>query len=276
MSYLLRNEPRFHDYWLSHVDLSDPQHDRWVELEGQQLAEGASHVQAVSRVFPVRERDVLDVGCQWGATCIALSRAGARSCGVDIDEDFINGARLRADEQGVQIDVRVGHSEAIPFPDESFDVVLLHNVIEHVRSHRETVSELVRVLRPGGGLWLTGPNRLSPQLLVRDPHYSMFGVSILPARVGELYVTRVRRYPSWTVGTFPLASRIESMLVDSSMEIIGSSRLDAPARSPLERRLNRLSSTTLFNLRRYFYVAARRPPDCDEPPARPQKPRNLG
>ncbi len=260
MSYFARNEPRFHDYWVSHVDLSDPQHERWLEMEGQQLAEGASHVESVGRFFPVKDRDVLDVGCQWGATCIALARAGARACGVDIDDDFINGARLRAEEQTVRIDVRRGVAEAIPYPDKSFDVVLLHNVIEHVRNHRETMSELARVLRPGGGLWLTGPNRLSPQLLLRDPHYSMFGVSVLPAKLGELYVTRVRRYPSWTVGTFPVASHIERMLVEDGMEIIGSSRLDAPTRSSLERRLNRLSSTTLFNLRRYFYIAARRSP----------------
>jgi 2-polyprenyl-3-methyl-5-hydroxy-6-metoxy-1,4-benzoquinol methylase len=260
VSYLERHEPRFHAFWVSSVDHSDPQHERWLELEGEQLAEGKTHVETIARFFPVDGRDVLDIGCQWGATCVALARAGARASGIDIEDDFIEGAGIRAAEQGVEIDLRTGVGEALPYLDASFDLVVLHNVIEHVRSHRETIGEIVRILRPGGGLWLTGPNRLSPQLLLRDPHYSMLGISVLPAKLGEFYVTRVRRYPSWTVGTFPIASRLERMLVERGMEIVGSSRLDASTRSARERRLNRLSSSMLFNLRRYFFIAARRVP----------------
>jgi 2-polyprenyl-3-methyl-5-hydroxy-6-metoxy-1,4-benzoquinol methylase len=259
-SQLERNEPRFYSYWISHVDRSDPQHERWVELEGEQLAEGRRAVETVSRFFDVEGRDVLDIGCQWGATAIAFGRAGAHPAGIDIEDDLIEGAQLRAEEQRVPIDVRKGLAEAIPYPDQSFDVVTMRNVIEHVQSHRQTIRELLRVLRPGGGLWLIAPNRLSPQLLRCDPHYSMAGISILPSKLGELYVTGVRRYPSWTVGTFPVASRLERMIVNEGAEIIGSSRIDAATRTARERRLNKINSTALYNLRREFYIAARKSP----------------
>jgi 2-polyprenyl-3-methyl-5-hydroxy-6-metoxy-1,4-benzoquinol methylase len=258
VSYLEQNEPRFHAYWKGSVDLSDPQHERWVELEGGQLAAGEANVEKVARFFPVAGLDVLDVGCQWGATCVALARAGARAAGIDVDSDLIEGALIRADEQRVDVDYREGAAESIPFPESSFDLVILHDVMEHVRSHRETIGDIARVLRPGGGLWLQAPNRLSPQLLRRDPHYLMSGISILPPRLGALYVTRVRGYPSYDVGTFPIASRLERMLTESGMEIIGSSRLDAATGSARSRRLNRLNSTALLNLRRYFFIAARR------------------
>ena len=258
VSFLESNEPLFHAYWLNSVDRSDPQHERWVELEGQQLAAGAENVEKVGRFFPAEGRDVLDVGCQWGATCVAFARAGARVAGIDVEEDLIEGAGIRAREQGVDVDYRQGVAEAIPFPDGSFDLVILHDVIEHVRSHRNTISDIARVLRPGGGLWLQGPNRLSPHLLLRDPHFQMRGVSILPNKLGELYITRVRRYPSYDVGTFPVASRLERMLDESGMEIIGSTRLDASTASPRAQRLNRVNSTALLNLRPYFFIAARR------------------
>ena len=73
-------------------------------------------------------------------------------------------------------------------------------------------------------------------------------------------MTRVRGYPRYDVGTFPIASHIERMLTESGMEIIGSSRLDAATGSARSRRLNRLNSTALLNLRRYFFIAARRSP----------------
>lgn len=258
MSSLGVNEPRFFAYWKASVDTSDPQHERWVELEGNQLTAGEDNVTKVTRFFPVAGQDVLDVGCQWGATSVALARAGARPAGIDVEDKLIEGARIRASEQEVEIDFRRGVAEGIPFSDGSFDVVILHDVIEHVRSHRRTMSEIARVLKPGGGLWMQGPNRLSPFLLLRDPHYLMRGISILPPKLGKFYVTRVRGYPSYDVGTFPVASRLERIIERTGMEIIGSTRLDARTASPLAQRLNRISPVALLNLRPYFFIAARR------------------
>ena len=116
MSYLEQNEPRFHAYWKGSVDLSDPQHERWVELEGGQLAAGEANVEKVARFFPVAGLDVLDVGCQWGATCVALARAGARAAGIDVDSDLIEGAFVRAHEQGVDVDYREVRPSRFPFP----------------------------------------------------------------------------------------------------------------------------------------------------------------
>jgi hypothetical protein len=71
-----------------------------------------------------------------------------------------------------------------------------------------------------------GPNRLWPFLLLRDPHYLMRGISLLPPRLGKSYVTRVSGYQSYDAGTFPVASRLEKMIVESDTQIIGSTRLD--------------------------------------------------
>jgi SAM-dependent methyltransferase len=53
-------------------------------------------------------------------------------------------------------------SEALPLASESFDGVLLHEVIEHVADDRETIREASRVTRPGGVIIVFAPNRLYP------------------------------------------------------------------------------------------------------------------
>jgi SAM-dependent methyltransferase len=56
----------------------------------------------------------------------------------------------------------LGASENLPFPDASFDVVVLNEVIEHVRDDQATIAEAFRVIRPGGHIAIYAPNRLYP------------------------------------------------------------------------------------------------------------------
>lgn len=67
-------------------------------------------------------------------------------------------AEARQDQPGALVAV----SEYLPFPDAAFDVVFLHEVIEHVADDRETVREAFRCTRPGGSIVIFAPNRLYP------------------------------------------------------------------------------------------------------------------
>lgn len=224
VSRLALEEPEFYRIWIACQDPNDPQLERWSEEESKQLQVGKDTVEKLQRYFPLQGKSALDVGCQWGATSIAMANAGAMVTGIDVCEDFVNGARLRAKQHGVEAAFYTSAAEKLPFEDGSFDVVVCVNVLEHVECHRKTVRELVRVLRPGGHLYLDGPNRLSPRWFLKDPHYRMMGISILPPSLGRFYVKRVRRFPSYEVGTFPIASRVEKLLRCTGVEIIASSR----------------------------------------------------
>lgn len=97
---------------------------------------------------------VLDVGCGIGTYVCKLGELADRAYGIDIDT-----ARVR---QGTTGSLAVAVSERLPFEDEAFDVVLLNEVIEHVRSDRETLQEACRVVQPGGHVVIYAPNRLYP------------------------------------------------------------------------------------------------------------------
>lgn len=94
--------------------------------------------------------EVLDAGCGGGATMESLRRYG-RVRGMEISEEAVEYNRERGRE------VVPGSIEGMPFPDESFDLALALDVIEHVPNDLQALEELFRVLRPGGFLLVTVP-----------------------------------------------------------------------------------------------------------------------
>lgn len=93
---------------------------------------------------------VLDVGCGGGYTCEFLAQRGARVTGMDPSAACIEVAKSHAEEMGLTIDYHVGLGETLPFEDDSFDVVVCVDVLEHVQSVAATVTEISRVMQPGG------------------------------------------------------------------------------------------------------------------------------
>jgi SAM-dependent methyltransferase len=94
---------------------------------------------------------ILDVGSGTGKTLQYLSRYGDTR-GVDVSEEAVAFCRERGMEN-----VQLARSFPLPFEDDSFDVVTILDVIEHIDKDQETARELYRVLRPGGLLMLTAP-----------------------------------------------------------------------------------------------------------------------
>ncbi len=110
-----------------------------------------------------RERGrVLDNGCGIGAYLEHLTPLAERAFGLERDLEHAVGARA------VCSDVISARGEQLPFPDGVFDLVVSHEVLEHVNDDRFALQEIVRTLRrpaegvPGGRLVLFVPNRGYP------------------------------------------------------------------------------------------------------------------
>lgn len=99
---------------------------------------------------------ILDVGCGIGQYVRHFRHFSDRVYGIDIEEPRVR--RGAAELPGLMIAV----SEHLPFRSAVFDVVLLNEVIEHVRDDAATLREAVRVLRPGGHAVIFAPNRFFP------------------------------------------------------------------------------------------------------------------
>jgi SAM-dependent methyltransferase len=106
---------------------------------------------------------ILDDGCGVGVYLERLAPGARSACGVEFD-------RERAVEAGRRValagpgrgGVVQARAERLPYSPAAFDLVLSHEVIEHVPDDRLAVEEIVRVLQPGGRLVLFAPNRGYP------------------------------------------------------------------------------------------------------------------
>ena len=104
-------------------------------------------------------KTVLDLGCGGGFMAEAMHERGAHVIGVDPTVAAIIAARAHAREQGISIDYRVGDGEAIPIADQSVDVVVCVDVLEHVADLERVLDEIVRVIKPGGFFLFDTVNR---------------------------------------------------------------------------------------------------------------------
>jgi len=141
--------------------LSDPELERLKHSARAAWADGDYAQIARRNVWAVGERIVravdvrageqaLDVACGTGNAAIRAAAVGARVVGVDLTPELLRTARVEAERAGVEVEWVEGDAEALPFPDESFDVVLSVFGCMFAPRHEVAAREIARVLRPGG------------------------------------------------------------------------------------------------------------------------------
>ena len=154
---------------------------------------------------------ILENGCGVGMYVEHLARLGGEVVGLEFDF-------ARAAEAGTHSDCIVNAAgEALPFPDSTFDLILSHEVIEHVQDDAQSVREMVRALRPGGRAVIFCPNRGYPfethGVYWRGKYY--FGnkplVNYLPRRWRDGLAPHVRVYS---------AGDLEKLFVGQPVKIV--------------------------------------------------------
>jgi 2-polyprenyl-3-methyl-5-hydroxy-6-metoxy-1,4-benzoquinol methylase len=117
-----------------------------------------------------RGERVLDVGCGAGEFSAKLARAGAHVVGIEVAPTALDRARTNHPDLDFRL---VELDQPLPFDDNSFHVVWAGEVIEHVADTARWLSELRRVLAPGGRLLLSTPNHGRVLLALRGiEHFS--------------------------------------------------------------------------------------------------------
>lgn len=124
---------------------------------------------------------VVDLGCSVGWFVEAAAIDGARAVGVDIDVPGLARARQERDPRCNFIST---DGEALPFEDDSIDVVVFNHIYEHVVDPDRVMAEIRRVLKPAGIAYLGLGNRLG----VIEPHYRLPFLSWLPQSLADRYI----------------------------------------------------------------------------------------
>jgi SAM-dependent methyltransferase len=100
---------------------------------------------------------VLDAGCGSGYGSAELAKTGACVTGADVSGEAVEYAREHFGAQGIRF--VEAPCESLPFEAESFELVTAFEVIEHLERWRDLLGEANRVLKPGGVLLVSTPNR---------------------------------------------------------------------------------------------------------------------
>lgn len=138
---------------------------------------------------PPNKWRVLDAGCGIGVVSIALAPEVESVVGCDIEEGRIEIARKLAMAEGIKnVEFLCANIDELPSEDD-FDVVMLIEVVEHVRHPEKTLTRCVALMKNGGGLYLTTHNKLWPV----EGHYNLPLVHFLPSQIGNIYLRLARK-----------------------------------------------------------------------------------
>ena len=114
--------------------------------------------------LPLKDKQVLDVGCGAGLLCEPLARLGGQVTGVDASVENIGTASAHA--AGAGLDIRYMAGELAQLDIGTFDLVTSMEVIEHVADKRQFLQDCAARLAPGGLMILSTPNRTAASRLL--------------------------------------------------------------------------------------------------------------
>ncbi|MCM3698745.1 class I SAM-dependent methyltransferase [Paenibacillus macerans] len=120
------------------------------------LGEGSAHpggfaatIEQFNKYKPSVDGTILEIGCGTGRTACYLAEQGYRVVAVDIHPDILAKAKKRASTMGVEVDFLLADAHDLPFPDETFQAVLVESVTNFTQA-QQSLSEYFRVLKSGG------------------------------------------------------------------------------------------------------------------------------
>jgi len=137
---------------------------------------------------------VLENGCGVGMYVEKLAGLGARVIGLEYDLERAAEAHINSKE------IFNAAGEFIPLPSSTFDLILSHEVIEHVQDDRSAIAEMIRVLKVGGRAVIFCPNRWYPfethGIYWKDKYYfgNKFFVNYLPRFLRDKLAPHVKVY----------------------------------------------------------------------------------
>lgn len=101
---------------------------------------------------------VLDVGCGFANNLVPFADIGCECHGVDLHPDMAATVQEIMDERGYKTKIQTGSNRSLPYPDGHFDLLLSINTLHYEGSEENVLAalkEFRRVLKPGGGLYLS-------------------------------------------------------------------------------------------------------------------------
>lgn len=171
-------------YYRDSLGLPDWQARVQARLQEERLEEQRFQ-KLESRLGDLSVKRFLNVGCGTGGMNMVAADHGMASYGIEVSTDALEICHEKARRRSLPVEHFVqSPGEQLPFEADFFDVVYCLSVLEHVQDIHKTVHEMVRVLRPGGTLFIDIPNYLS----FTENHYKIPWLPKFPKPLARRYL----------------------------------------------------------------------------------------
>lgn len=208
---------------------------------------------------------LLDLGCGNGAYTLEMAKTAQHVIGLDVEPERLDEFNQRIDRAS-NIRICRAAGEYLPLRPDEFDVVFCIETLEHVSDEAATLSEIRRVLRPGGQLLMTIPNKwyifethgLRPSWLKGSNRYPF--ASWLPAAIHRR-VSNARIYRVGDIERLLRAAAFMDVKIDWMLPPLD--KVEPPlVRKMLRKVIGRFDETPLRRLGVSLVVCATKPPSA--------------
>jgi 2-polyprenyl-3-methyl-5-hydroxy-6-metoxy-1,4-benzoquinol methylase len=174
-------------------DPHNPSYASWKDWTLNAVIRGNGLVHSLTKIgVQVEGKTVLDIGCGTCGIYVALVKNNAKVIGLDVDSSLLRLGKKRGEEENLPSILITASAQNLPFINSSFDLIISYDMIEHVINASDCVKEMVYLLRTGGTLYIHTPNILSFLNLLRDPHFQLPIISVLPPYIGRIFQRKLR------------------------------------------------------------------------------------
>ncbi|MCX6709105.1 MAG: class I SAM-dependent methyltransferase [Candidatus Woesearchaeota archaeon] len=137
---------------------------------------------------------ILDIGCGFGDLVFSLAKYGKQVYGIDVNEEFIKICDLKKDFlKQKNIEFINAPAEKIPFKNNNFDLVVSKTVLEHVEDVEKSISEMVRVTRKNGLIYIECPN----YIWIKEGHFNVFMLPLMPKWLFRIWLRLLGKNPDF-------------------------------------------------------------------------------
>lgn len=203
------------DRWIDTVT------DDWLNDETNSQGRYSDIVHFLVGGIPQSAR-ILDMACGCGTFVYYGLRHGLDVWGIDPEDWKHTFNRIKAEIYDYPSNWKdrfiKGVGEGMPFPNQSFDLISSYQTIEHVQDVRKCLREMLRVLRPGGMIFLRAPDY---SLSTFEGHYRLPWLPMFPRALARLYLRVLGRPLSGLAAiNYVASSPVKRMLSDYDVKIV--------------------------------------------------------
>lgn len=153
-------------YWDDNLhDLSISQHpigsDHFFSDLRSYRYDKLNHLPAIANFNVFSGKKILEVGCSLGFDLVRYAQGGADAVGIDLSPVAIELSQKYINNEKSNARVQIMNGEKLEFPDESFDYVFAHGVVQYTMNDEKMIKEIYRVLKKGGRALIQSYNRRS-------------------------------------------------------------------------------------------------------------------